>query len=220
MLKKTLIVASLGAAAILLSGCAAIGTAIKHRNLETQTLMSRSIFLDPVAPRQQTIFVQVRNTTDKPDFDIKSQLISDLEAKGYRIMQDPDAAHYILQVNVLRVGRSSKTAAAEMMGTGYGGALEGAVAGGSIAAASGGHLLTGGLVGAVAGTVADNLVTDVNFAGVVDVKITEMKRHHGLASRRVYTTRVAVTADRVNLGFEKAEPQLEKDLAESISGIF
>lgn len=219
MLKKAIVVLGVVSCGVLLSGCAAIGTAIKHRDLQTQTLMSKSVFLDPVPSREKTIFVQVRNTTDKPNFNFKSQLINDLLVKGYRVKQDPSTAHYVLQVNILRVGRSSKTSAAEMMGTGYGGALEGAAAGATTMAVAGNHVLAGGLVGAVAGTVVDNLVTDVNFSGVVDVKITE-KRPSYKGAHKVYKTRIATTADKVNLDFAQAAPKLEAGLAHSISGIF
>lgn len=219
MLKKAVLVLGVVSCGVLLSGCAAIGTAIKHRDLQTQTLMSKSVFLDPVPSREKTVFVQVHNTTDKPSFDIQSQLISDLLAKGYKIKQDPSVAHYVLQVNILRVGRSSRTAAAEMTGTGYGGALEGAAAGATTMAIAGNHVLAGGLVGAVAGTVADNLVTDVNFSGVVDVKITEKKPSHK-GAHKVYKTRIATTADKVNLAFKQAEPKLEAGIAHSVAGIF
>jgi hypothetical protein len=220
MLKKSLLIMGLAGTAVLLSGCAAIGTAIKHRNLQTQTLMSKAVFLDPVPNREKTVFVQVHNTTDKPNFNIQPQLISNLMAKGYRIKQDPDLAHYVLQVDVLSVGRASKTAASEMMHMGYGGALEGAAAGASTMAVAGGdHILAGGIVGAVAGTVADNMVQDVNYSGVVDIKITEKKPSHKHA-HKVYRTRIATTADKVNLKFATAEPKLENGIAHSIAGLF
>ncbi|MBL4595716.1 MAG: complement resistance protein TraT [Robiginitomaculum sp.] len=222
MYKKVLLISALASCAVLLSGCAAIGTAIKHRNLQTQALMSKSIFLDPVPQREKTVFVQVHNTTDKASFDLMPELTSDLLAKGYRIKQDPTVAHYVLQVNVLRVGRASRTAANEMMGMGYGGALEGGGAGVALAAigdASGAGIVGAGLAGAIVGTVADNLVQDVHFAGVVDLKITEKKlaARHG---HKVYKTRIAVTADKVNLKFAEAQPKLEHDIATSISGLF
>lgn len=214
---KVAFVASLVA---LLSGCAAIGTAVSHRNLETQTLMSHSIFLDPAAPSQRTVYVQERNTTGIPGFTFKSQLISGLTAKGYKIVSDPSRAHYVLQVNTLRVGKASKTAAKEMMGKGYGGALEGggaAVAIGAMAGAGGNGMIGAGLAGAVGGTIVDNMVKDVNYTGVVDVRITV---HKSASHRVVHQTRIVVLADRVNLSFEAAQPTLENQLARSVSGIF
>ncbi len=199
-----------------LAGCAAIGTAVSHGSLETQTLMSKSVFLDPVPNKDKVVYLQVRNTTDKPEFKITDQLRSALEDKGYRVTSNFSRAYYIVQVNILKVGKSSETAAKEMMGSGYGGALEGAVAGGVITAEAGGDPVVGGLVGGVAGTIVDNLVKDVNYTGVIDLKITAKAKPR----KQVYTTRIISKADRVNLSFDAAMPKLEKGLVDSISGMF
>ena len=58
-----------GAVAIL-TGCAATQTAIEHRNLETSTRLSETVFLNPVADGQKTIYVAVKNTSDE-DMDIE-----------------------------------------------------------------------------------------------------------------------------------------------------
>lgn len=203
---------------MLLAGCAAIGTAVEHGSLQTQTLMSHSVFLDLASAAQKTVYVQERNTTGIAGFSFKSQLESNLIAKGYKISTSPNRAHYVLQVGILRVGRASKTAAKEMMGKGYGGALEGAGSGVAIAAMAGGrHMIGAGLAGAVGGTIVDNMVKDVNYTGVVDIKITV---HKSASHRVVRRTRIAVMADRVNLKFADAQATLENQLASSISGIF
>ena len=68
-----------------LVACAAIGTAVSHANLETQTLMSDTIFLSPEANQvKPTVFMMITNTTDKPDFKIKSLLMSDLKKINMR----------------------------------------------------------------------------------------------------------------------------------------
>lgn len=216
-MKKTLIAFGLVTSAVLLSGCAAIGTAVTHRNLESQTSMSRTVFLDPVAAQQKTVFVQVRNSSAVGGFNIRPLLVDDLVAKGYIIKNNPALAHYVLQVNVLRVGRFSKTASRDMMGMGYGGTLEGAAGGAAIMGAAGGNVLAGGLVGAVTGTVVDSLVTDVNYTAVSDVKISE-KQPFGPV--HIYKTRVVATANQVNLKFGIARPVLVSGTARSIAGIF
>ena len=53
-----------------LSGCAATSTAVAKRNLDVQTKMSDTIFLDPVTPDERTVYVDVRNTSDQPGLDI------------------------------------------------------------------------------------------------------------------------------------------------------
>jgi hypothetical protein len=207
--------AVLGAVAFM-SGCAAVGTAVSHRNLETSVEMSQSVFLDPTANTPKTVFVQIRNTTDKPSFNVTSALKDDLRNKGYHITNNASAAGYILQVSILKVGKMSETAAKEMMGNGYGGAVEGVVAGAVVGGEMGGSPFIGGLVGGLAGTIADNMVKDVNFAGIVDVKLQQKVNGKLIA----YTTRIAITADKVNLSFETAQPKLEAGLTDSLSGLF
>lgn len=205
--------------ALSLTGCAAIGTAISHRNLETQTLMSKSIFLPPdTSAPDKTVYVDVHNTTDKPGFDITGGLESRLNAKGYQVVNDPSAAHYVLQVDLLQVGKNSVTAAQEMLKSGSGSMVEGALAGGSLAYVSGMNtsgLVVGALAGSVATTVTDNLVKNVTYTGIADVQISVNGRH-----KAAYATRILTLANRVNLSFETAMPQIENGLVNSISGIF
>ena len=198
----------------LLSGCAAIGTAVAHRNLQTQTFMSNSVFLNPVPESDRTIFIQVRNTSNQYGFDIGSRLTNNLINRGYRVVYNPAAAHYVLQVQILNVGKFSKTAARNVFGSPYGGAIEGAAAGAAIGAAAGSNILAGGVIGAVGGSVVDNLVENVTYRAVVDIRITEKPRY------RVYATRIVATANQVNLTFGEAKPRLEVELAHAIAGLF
>ncbi|MDA8229859.1 MAG: complement resistance protein TraT [Magnetospirillum sp.] len=126
------------AASILLTGCAATQTALSHHDLSVQTKMTDSIFLDPVPPNEHTIFVQVRNTTDQPQFTIEGDLRDALVAKGYTVVADPSAAHYLLQVNVLSVGKANPSAAQKSFLGGYGSAIAGAAAGAAIGVVGGG----------------------------------------------------------------------------------
>jgi Enterobacterial TraT complement resistance protein len=54
---------------LILSGCAAVHTSTAKKDLGVQTKMSDTVFLDPIGPDKKVVFVQVRNTSDKP-FDI------------------------------------------------------------------------------------------------------------------------------------------------------
>lgn len=200
---------------VLLTGCAAIGTAVCHSQLDTQTLMSNSIFLPPGAvDANKTVYVEVHNTTDKPSFNITHGLKQQLQSKGFEIVKNSKQAHFVLQVNLLQMGKTSESAAKEMMACGYGGALEGAVAGGAIAFVAGAsNPVTGGLVGGVATTVADNVVQNVTYSGIVDVKLVLRGCHES------YQTRILTLANRVGLSFEDARPEIESGLINSISGI-
>jgi hypothetical protein len=188
---------------------------VAHGSLQTKTMMSKSVFLDPVPDADKLVYVQVRNTTDKANFQIKHALKMALEDKGYRVTNHFERAYYILQVNLLRMGKTSETAAEQMMGAGYGGALEGATAGAYMAASGGGNPVAGGIIGGVAGAIIDNAVKDVTYYGMSDVKITV--RSH---PRRVFRTRIASTANKVNLQFVDAQASIETGLVKSISGVF
>jgi hypothetical protein len=173
-------VAAAGVGLMFLAGCAASQTMISKRNLDVQTKMSETIFLDPVGPEQKVMFIEVRNTSDKDNFDIEGPIRDAMTKRGYRVTKDPKEAYYRLQANVLQVGKTDATAAQAALQSGYGGGLTvGAVAGAGIGAAAGGWTgaAAGGLAGAVLGgateVVTGSLVKDVYFSVITDIQIVE-----------------------------------------------
>jgi hypothetical protein len=240
---KKLAVLTLMGAALSLSGCSAIHTAITHRNLEVKTQMSSSIFLPPSS--EKTVYVQVKNTSDKDMSAVNKLLIQDLHQKGYTIVQDPNKAYYWVQVNILKADKMKPSDAMSLLSGGYGSSLSGALAGVAAAAAIGQDssegLAAGGLLGGAASLVTDSLVTDVNYSVITDVQIsvksnqkitttTKTKLSQGTGTveqqnvatqgnRVEYRTRVLSSADKVNLDFKEAQPKLENELANSIANI-
>lgn len=230
----------LGLAVGLLSGCAATTTAISHRNLDVQTKMSDTIFLEPVAKNQRTVYVAVKNTSDKPSFEIESQVKQAIAAKGYTVTDDPSKAHYMLQANVLKIEKMTPKQANQFLSAGYGAALGAGTA--ALLTHDSSSTLAGGLLGGVMSTVADAMVKDVTFGVVTDVQLSErtttnitqtsnsqLKQGSSTVTRqkmseqthwKKYRTRVLSTADKVNLDFKEAEPVLEKGLATSLAGLF
>ena len=95
-----------GLALLFLSGCAEMNMAYTKRTLDVQTKMSESVFLDPVAPDKKVMFVEVRNTSDKDNFDLETPIKAAMAKRGYRVTQNPNEAHYRLQVNVLNVSKT------------------------------------------------------------------------------------------------------------------
>ena len=170
-----------GLALIFLSGCAASSVLISKRNLDVQTKMSETIFLDPVSPDKKVMYVEVRNTSDKDNFELEGPIKEAIAKRGYRVTQNPDEAHYRLQANVLQVGKTDVTAAATALQGGYGGPMAlGALAGGGLALAAGGGyggMAAGGLAGAAIGGLAEfatgSFVKDVVFMVVTDIQLTE-----------------------------------------------
>jgi hypothetical protein len=164
----------------LLGGCAATSTAVSKRNLDVQTKMSDTIFLEPVNADRRTVYVSVRNTSDKPDFDVEPAIRRQLEASGYRVVEEPDAAQYMLQANVLQAGRNSETAAEAAGAGGFGSAVTGAAVGagtgyllGQAGGSDVGLTIAGALLGAAAGTIADAYIQDVTYTVITDLRVSE-----------------------------------------------
>lgn len=232
-----------------LAGCNATHTAINKRHLDVQTRMSASIFLDPVTPDKKTIFLQIRNTSDKPELDLQDPIQTALIEKGYQITDVLSDAHYILQANVLEVGRSDLRLAQHALNQGFGAALGGAVTGalvGSVVSSKDNDkaVVAGGLMGATVATVTDAMVQDVVYTVVADVQISEHMGNSVAIKEKTkstlkqgtrgireitstekiewkrYQTRVVSTANKVNLKFKQALPELIDGLTHSITGVF
>lgn len=230
---------------MLLCSCAATQMALEHKDLDTQTKVSQTIFLDPVPVNQKTVFVAVKNTSDKK-LNLTQGIVQAIESHGYKVVSNPNHAHYLLQANVLKVGKMSRSASQSAIGGGYGSALAGAGTGVAIGALSnsGNAVLAGGLAGSALGLAADSLVKDINFSMITDVQIservgrgvkikqeTQSNLKNGSATNTTeqysertpfkrYRTRIVSNADKVNLKFAQARPALEQGLIKAISGIF
>ncbi|MCB1834177.1 MAG: complement resistance protein TraT [Geminicoccaceae bacterium] len=167
-------------AALMLTGCAATSTSIAKRNLDVQTKMSDTIFIDPVRRSSRLIYIEVRNTSDKQDLEIENAVRSKIADHGYRVTTDPGEARFMLQANVLQAGKSSKTAADEAYEGGFGSVLAGGAAGAAAgwglgqAGGNDGLLIAGGaLLGAGISSVADAFVQDVTYSIITDIQVSE-----------------------------------------------
>jgi len=92
-----------------LGGCVATQVALEHKDLNVQTQMSATVFLDLDRRLQKTVFLEVRNTADR-DLVIEPMIKTRLQQAGYEVLSDPLEAFYILQVHVLQVGRADPSA--------------------------------------------------------------------------------------------------------------
>ena len=219
--------------------CSTMHTVVSKRNLDVQTKMSDTIWLEPAAANERTIFVQVKNTSGK-NLNIEQKVINVLTAKGYRIVNDPAQAKYWLQANILKVDKvnldSDNNFSDAVLGAGIGGVLGAQRSGGTYTA------IGWGLAGAAIGTLADALVDDTAYAMVTDILITEKTGRNvqtatrnsvkqgnsgsmtstssGTSNMEKYSTRVLSTANQVNLNFNSAIPLLEDELGKVVGGIF
>ena len=224
-----------------LFSCSAIDKSIKHGALDVQTKMSETIFLDPVSDNKKTVVLQIRNTSDKRDIDITNEIKTAIEDKGYRIVTDPNKAHFMIQANILQVGKSTQEDPFSSLTSGYGGALAGGTMGALVSndyAGAGIGALAGGLIG----TVADAAVQVVNYQMITDLQVSEKadsavvtessnaKLNQGTSGSKSsswsekskwkkYQSRIISVAKKTNLKFEVALPELKRGLVQSISGL-
>lgn len=236
------VVSSVIASVFVLSGCGAMSTAIKKRNLEVKTQMSETIWLDP--SDQKTVYLQIRNTSDKDMGGLESKIRQTVANKGYTVTSSPDAAHYWIQANVLKADKMDLRETQGWLNQGYQGAVAGAALGAGITAynsSSAGATLGVGIAAGLAGLAADAMVEDVNYTMITDLQIAERTKSEvttrsinalkqGTSSTKLqtstdtgdqqkYQTRIVSTANKVNLKFEEAKPVLEDQLATSIANI-
>jgi hypothetical protein len=226
----------------LLNGCSAIDKSIKHGTLDVQTRMSETVFLDPVADDKKKVILQIRNTSDKKDLEIQSEIKIAIEDKGYKIVTDPNKAHYMIQANILQVGKSTNEDPFSSLSSGFGGALAGGTMGALISNNDSMGMGIGALAGGLIGTVADSAVQVINYQMITDLQISEKadsatvtessnaQLKQGSSGNKSsswsekskwkkYQTRIISVAKKTNLKFELALPELKRGLIQSISGL-
>jgi outer membrane lipoprotein SlyB len=219
-------------------GCSAMNTSLNKRELDVQTKTSDTIFLEPVRPDKRIVFISVRNTSDK-ELDIKSRIKLRLINAGFKITDDPDQAQFMLQANILKVGKDNLKSSKSYIDAGFNGAALGS------AVSSRSDSGKGIVIGALVGVIADSLVDDTLFTMVTDLQVRERPQsNEGVTQKqdtystqgedtsvtqvsdaiqvnwKTYHTRIVSTANQANLDFEDALPALEEGLVRSIAGLF
>ncbi|UOF02196.1 complement resistance protein TraT [Bdellovibrio reynosensis] len=229
-----------------LSGCAATHVAVSKRNLDVQTKMSASLFVEPIENEKlKKVYIQAKNTSDKQEFRISHELEQAFAAKGFKVVSKMNQANFVVQVNILQVGKMDPSAAEASVYRGYG--TDGIALGASSAYLAGGdskQMVGAGILGGLASVVADSVVKDVHFSVITDVQIKERLNgqgkvettslHHNqsgtsghLISKysektnwKVQQTRILSSANKMNLDFNEAAPRLQTSLVQSIVNIF
>jgi hypothetical protein len=160
---------------------------------DTDLITSNTFFLPPSTAN--TVFIQARNSSDNQEVSL-TDLGARLTAKGYQIIDDPNAAHYVVLANIVYCNVTKPEMPVEsIVASGYGGGLGSSMM-------SGLHSLTSmasmaGPQGMLAGTAADmglsaiegigsavgslfgssssapKMPDDANYACVADIQITE-----------------------------------------------
>lgn len=147
------------AATLLLSGCAT-------SNLQTSAKMTQSVFINPVAKEKRTVFITMKNTSGT-DINLERTISQTLGAKGYMLVDDPEAASYVLMTNVLYCNKKQENNVGQGVGLGgIGGALANSGSNNRSVAAA-------GLAGAIVGGLIAKATEDTIYQMQVDILIRE-----------------------------------------------
>lgn len=172
----------------LLSGCLTT-------SLQTNSTMSQSIFLDPVAKEKRVVFLNIKNTSSC-QIHLEHKLKSSLEAKGYQISDDLENSTYILSTNVLYCDKKQENNTA-------GGALAGGAVGAGISAynsSSAGGAIAAGAAGALLGGLLAKVSEDTIYQMQVDVNIKQ-KIQNKVLNQNVNINSQASVRDKKASGF-------------------
>lgn len=210
---------------------------------DTDLISSNNFFLPPST--QKTVFIQARNSSDNQEVSFHD-LGSRLVAKGYRIVNDPDSAHYIVLANIVYCNITKPEMPVEaMVASGYGSAFNATL---SAMQGLAGMASMAGPYGAMGGAAASmglsaiqgisdlfsssqsapKMPDDVNYACVADVQITEQRavplpggmRTGTGEERGVYQTRLAADVHQKKLDEAEATPLLQQRLSAAVAGNF
>jgi hypothetical protein len=229
-----------------LASCSAIHTSVAKRDLDVQTKLSTSIFVDPVPADRRTIYLEVRSAVmefDRTSFRkaLSHQLVN--SGNGYTLIDDPEKSQYRMSVFVRNLEKTTPEAAASALGAGFQGAGIGAAAAAATGSSYRGAVATGLVVG-LTSTVANAFVQDVMYLLVADIQIKERAKKGVIVRRdskvnskisddgsttqtyseatniKEYRTRVVTTANKANLELEEAQPLMFDKTAYAMSAFF
>jgi Enterobacterial TraT complement resistance protein len=214
---------------------------------DTDLIASNTFFLPPSTAK--TIYIQTRNSSDNQGVSL-NDLGQRLTAKGYEIVQDPAAAHYVVLANIVYCNVTKPEMPVETMvasgyGSGFGSSMmsglnsltgmasmagpQGAMAGAAASMGLGAIQGIGSAVGSLfSGPSTPKMPDDVNYACVADLQITEQGATGSLpvstrsetVQHGVYQMRLAADVHQKKMKEEEATPLLQQKLSAAVAGNF
>lgn len=158
----------------IIQGCAAMKIAIEHQDLEITTRMSSSIFLELTDSVKKTVYIDIKNTSDK-EIEVYPAIKKAVEGRGYKVVSDFKDAFYFLRGNILFVGKIDPTAAESALLNGFGGGLAGVAIGNQVGGT--GAMVGLGLLGMATEMIANSMVRNVTYSIITDLQISERSDH-------------------------------------------
>lgn len=204
-----------------LSGCYTTRTLIRHGSLDTDVKMTESVFLELRSDLPHTVYLSETATMGQ-DLTALPALERHLTQAGYTVVNEPEAATYLIQINHLQLvevelgeGQSVRDVTAGMKGA--------AVVAGTAAALLDADWKTTAsvaLAAGVIGLIADATTKHVAHTLTTDVRITETAPAVGGETEiRHHQTRIVSGASKMNLSENEALPALVDGMGKSLSRI-
>ncbi len=203
-----------------LGGCATSRMMIRYGDLDTKTEMSESVFLELRSDLPQTVHISEASTAGR-ELTIRPGLERQLRASAYTVVDDPDEATYIIQINHLRLVESElqgdegvSDAIGAALAAGAGAALATDILGASGAA---GEV---GLIVGVFSFLLDSHTKHIAHTLTTDVLVTERVPGGGSEVEvRYHETQIVSGASKVNLKLEEGLPAMMGGLSRSLAGL-
>jgi Enterobacterial TraT complement resistance protein len=194
------------------------------------------------------VFLQNRNSSDNQAVTL-SDLGSRLTAKGYRVVQDPNTAYYVVLTNIVYCNQTKiELPVEDMVASGYGSGIgssimgglqgltgmasmagpQGALIGGAASAGLDAISGVGSAVGSMfSGPSRPSANENIIYACVADLQITERKLGESLPTTQqgapapgVYQTRLAASVHQKKLDEPETTPLVQQKLSAAVAGHF
>ena len=174
---------------IIFIGC---GTA----KLQTQTKMTKTIFLNPINSSVKSIYINIKNSSDQELNTLENEIINKLKLKKYKIMSNAQKAQYILMVNIISINIKKENNSRN-------GAKDGLIVGSSVSIYNN-NGVTGTVLGGLAGGIIGGLIAKNNEDSIIqiiiDIKIQEKTNYKIKTSINNSYSQASIT-DKKRSGF-------------------
>ena len=204
-----------------LGGCAASRTMIRYGDLNTRTEMSESVFLELRSDLPQTVYIAESSTAGR-DLTIRPALDRELTGSGYTVVDRPDDATYLIQINHLRLVKSDLSGDEDLgdaIGAGFAAGAVGALSTAEFFDAPGAAGEIGLAVG-VLGFLLDAKTKHIAHTLTTEVLVTESVPAGGAERElRYHETQIVSGASKVNLALEEGLPVMIGGLSRSLAGL-
>lgn len=206
---------------ILISGCYSVRTYIRYRSLTTSSELSQSIFLELGTELAPTILLSEGSTTGR-EISIRPFLEQRLLETGYIVVNDPEDATYVVQINhlsLLEFELGEEATLEDALGSALV-AFAATSTAGTVARLGGRASVGAGLVVGAVGFALDSSTKHIAHTLTTDILITETVNGPGREKMsRSHETRLACGASKVNLKLAESLPAIKKQASASLSGL-